>query len=316
MLIHVGAPFLLIENISKLVDDDHIHHLLSSGEHKLKSSSFSRVHLWRLTHSLHGGATQRVRVFLLYVQDAVGLKLSPPQLDYHMAHPSPIRQHLRAVEHVPAHEWLDGELEMVQTDRPQQHESHLVAKLWYGGHWPIRGGSLVTVTGRSEKWRVMVRHGEALQLMNSDREHPTFRCATIDEVLDHLWDSHLVFSIDSPGITWRAFGEPMSGDSMLILDTRKAPNAVRRVLGDEKWSSHGLTSDAADVLQNTGCSIQLLGKAAQPPRCSRKVHPIYTGCCTPTPSRTSSHGMTVPQHVLWQGWQTQHSLAHSTRYWL
>ena len=264
MSLHLGALVLIIENVTGLVDDDHLHGVFSETDAYLQAGGMCLVGLWRLCDGCMGGCTGRQRVFPCWEKAEMASCL-PPWSDEPMAMtPGSLREMLQpweAIEHLA----VRGQSKFVlgvKTANPgvsaSQHcSAEVVGTLHIRGHkdkW--MPGEGIRLQGDERTWRVLEVTRRKLKIFLDSRRNPEFRWMWQSELSfdQRCWIEWPVLSID--GVA-KAIRHTSFAPGDLFLDDRRECALVRPLSNREKWEIMGLSGHKAQLLEDRGLSGEL-----------------------------------------------------------
>ena len=257
LAVHLDALVLIMENVTNLVDEESMHHLVSQMDAYLLGNGMIAVGTWRLFDASLGGGTGRTRVFLRWEQQHMASCLPPLRLE-----PLP-------AAHTPLRAFLDDPLEVAHLQVAEQSifvpeplltvnssPASVVGKMW------LRGAKDAWMPGEALKlfrddrvWRVLEVAEDRLKLIFDCRRNPKFRW---------IRKSSLRFS-QRHWISWPVHG--IDGIAKAIRHTNFAPGdlylndrlgvIVRPLSGSEKWRLTGLSDGKKGVLQAGGLGAEL-----------------------------------------------------------
>ena len=263
LALQLGALVLLVENVTNLVDEDHLHGVFTSMDLHLLSGGMCLVSLWRLCDGYMGGCTGRERVFPCWEREDMASCLPPWNEEPAEVATGKIRDCLQP--------WQDTQHLAVEGNSRFTPEapSDAVGSDAYRcaatrvGWCSLCGpddawmcGEGLKLTGDGRTWRVLSETKWKLKLFIDSRRAPVFLWIFKTEVnfSQRCQVDWPVFSID--GVA-KAIRHTNFAPGDLFLDDR-GPHAVVRPLSDlEKWQVMGLSDEKAQVLEGLGLSSEL-----------------------------------------------------------
>jgi hypothetical protein len=160
-----------------------------------------------------------------------------------------IRHALVELEDIDPSSWLKGAYIPLAGPRRQEGEPQVVGYLHLGGlATALAPGSMVLVRGHEGRWRVLAGDAATWTLLRRSRENPTRLRVGKDQILKHLTQRRPVYGIDGIVFAIKAWGEPPEGPGgVLILDSRRGPQAVRALTPRECWRLQGYPDQDFDA---------------------------------------------------------------------
>ena len=162
LAVHLGALVLIMENVTNLVDEESMHHLVSQMDAYLLGNGMIAVGTWRLFDASLGGGTGRARVFLRWEQEHMPSCLSPLR-------PEPL-----PAAHTPLRAFLDDPLEVAHLQVAEHSifvpeplltvnssQASVVGKMW------LRGAKDAWMPGEALKLFRDDMCGESLRLLRT-----------------------------------------------------------------------------------------------------------------------------------------------------
>ena len=177
LAVHLCATTLVIENVSLLLEEDHMHKLVSEMDVYLVQHGFVRVATWTLLDSALGGCSGRERVFLVWESMEIASVLpawpDPPE----QVSPSALLPVLDGRATASSLR-VGGQSEFVPDGTPSRGalQAQRVGSLW------IRGPELEWTEGEALRlpndhrvWRIIQLTRNKARLLFDSRSQPKFR---------------------------------------------------------------------------------------------------------------------------------------------
>jgi site-specific DNA-cytosine methylase len=237
-------PLVVTMEITKeLQPNDDAHGLYTLTMKKYEDAGYVLSSAELVRDSEIGGCQSRHRLIITWDRKDVH-NLIPPTPSLNSLHkpPCPLQFALVALPNIPENVWLQGKFRM--NGAPNHNDSYptrVGTLTWGGPELPVRPGSIVCHNTTGIFWRVTsTKNNGQVYIVTTPDDPKNPQCLELssDEVTHHA-QTVTVHSIEGVAVPIKTWGEGLEGQSMLILDTRKGPDAVRPLLPVECWIMQG-----------------------------------------------------------------------------
>ena len=250
-------PLIVTMEITKeLQTNDESHGLYSLTMKKYKEAGYVLASAELVRDSEIGGCQSRHRLIITWDRSDVHDMIPQiPSLNSLHKPPCPLKFALVPLPNIPDHVWLKGKFKLNGNNNhtPAIYPTRVGTLTWGGPQVQVRPGSIVRHITTGDFWRVTsTKNDGQLYVVTTPDDPRNPQCSEFssDEVTHHA-QTVTVHSIDGVAVPIKTWGEGLEGQSMLILDTRKAHDAVRPLLPLECWLIQGKPMSDWQYLRNT-----------------------------------------------------------------